>query len=49
MWYLDTAAYLAGQQPGSGVIDHVVRNENRPAADAAWEALRLAGWLTADP
>jgi hypothetical protein len=47
-WHLDTAAYLAGQQPGSGVSDHVVRNENRPAADAAWDALRLTGWLTAD-
>jgi DNA polymerase III delta prime subunit len=48
-WYLDTGAYLADQQRGSGVSDHAVRNENRPAADAAWEALRLAGWLTADP
>jgi hypothetical protein len=47
-WYLDTAAYLADQQPGSGVSDHAVRNENRPAADAAQEALSLAGWLTAD-
>lgn len=41
--YLDTAAYLGGQQSGSGVSDHVVRNENCPAADAACGALRLAG------
>ena len=48
-WYLDAAAYLDGQQSGSGVSDHVVGNENRPAADAACDALRLAGWLTAGP
>jgi len=43
-WYLDTAAYLASKLEGAAVEDHVVSNENGPAAAAAEEALRLAGW-----
>jgi hypothetical protein len=44
-WFLRAAAYLAEALEHAGVEDHVVDNDDRPAADAAREALRLAGWL----
>jgi predicted kinase len=44
-WFLGAAAYLAEALERAGVEDHVVDNDDRPAADAAREALRLAGWL----
>jgi hypothetical protein len=44
-WYLDAATYLAGQMDEARVEDHVIENGDRPAADVAAEALRLAQWL----
>lgn len=43
-WYLDMAEYLVDKLPNAAVEDYVVSNQNRPAAAAAREALRLAGW-----
>jgi adenylylsulfate kinase len=45
-WYLDTAAYLVDKLDRCAAEDHVVSNQDRPAAAAAAEALRLVGWLT---
>ncbi len=44
-WFLGAAAYTAEALERARVEDHVVDNEDRPPADAAREALRLAGWL----
>ncbi|QIS21002.1 hypothetical protein [Nocardia terpenica] len=44
-WYLDMAEYLVDKLANAAVEDHVVSNQNRSAADAAREAMRLAGWL----
>lgn len=44
-WYLETAAALVDVKERSEVADHVIANEDRPAADVAMEALRLSGWL----
>lgn len=45
-WYLDMAVYLTETLGRRAVEDHVVSNQDRPAAAAAAEALHLAGWLT---
>lgn len=45
-WYLDVATSLAVKLDESRVEDHIVSNQDRSAADAAEDALRLAGWLT---
>ncbi len=44
-WFLRAAAYLAEALERAQVEDHVVDNDDRPAVDAAREALHLAGWL----
>jgi predicted kinase len=44
-WYLEAAASLAGTMDRDPVEDHLLDNVDRPAADVAADALRLAGWV----
>ena len=45
-WYLDAATGLVNSMEGSGLEDHVVDNDHRPAAEVALEAVRLVGWIS---
>ena len=45
-WLLGAAAYLVEALERDRVEDYVIDNEGRPAAEAAQEALHLAGWLS---
>jgi hypothetical protein len=44
-WFLDAATHTAEVFERAQVEDHLVDNENRPAAVVAGEVLRRVGWL----
>jgi hypothetical protein len=44
-WFLDAATHTAKVFEQAQVEDHLVDNENRPAAAVAGEVLHRVGWL----
>ncbi len=48
-WFLGAATHTAAALEQAAVEDHLVDNADRPVAEVAAEALRLAGWLPSSP